>query len=73
MVDGVTLESGQLAQRHVEVAVSPDPRFATTLLRQMVAQIALEKPLKLKLVTLKPVSASHCDRWAAGGTTPTEL
>ena len=51
MVDEVTLESGQLAQRLVEVALSPDPRFATTLLRQMVARIALEKPLKLKLVT----------------------
>ena len=54
MVHGVPLDSGQLAQRHVEVALSPDPRIATTLLRQMVARIALEKPLKLKLVTKMP-------------------
>jgi len=54
MVDGVPLDSGQLAQRIVEVALSPDPRFATTLLQQMVARIALEQLLKLKLVTKMP-------------------
>ena len=70
MVDGVPLKSGQLAQRHVMVALSPDPRFATTLLRKMVVQIALEQPLKLKCVTLK---APQCIRLAAGRTAPTEL
>ena len=70
MVDGVPLDSGQLAPRHVMVVLSPEPRFATALLRQMVVQIALEQPLKLKFATLK---APQCIRLAAGRTAPTEL
>ena len=54
MVNMVPSENGVLARRYVVVAHSQGQGNATILLHQVEAQVVLEKPLKLKLVTKMP-------------------